>query len=77
MNNLKLLTVTEVADILKVKRSTVYGWAEQKVIPSCKIGGCLRFRTEDIETLINDCALTDTCYNNAQGRRPGKERNEE
>lgn len=44
----KLLTVTEIAEILGVKVSTIYQWTHQEYIPHIKIGGLLRFRIADI-----------------------------
>ncbi len=45
---MQILTVKEVAEMLKIKPSTVYGWAEQGIIPYFKIKGVLRFDESDI-----------------------------
>lgn len=50
-----LLTVKEVAQMLKAKPSTVYGWAEQGIIPSFKLNGLLRFLEDDILAWIEAC----------------------
>ena len=47
-----LLTVDEAADVLRVKKSTVYTWAYRKQIPSQKVGKALRFRREDLEAWL-------------------------
>jgi excisionase family DNA binding protein len=40
----RLLTPDEVADLLGVKKSTIYQWTRQGFIPHVKLGRCLRFR---------------------------------
>lgn len=47
-----LLTVKDVAAILACSPSEVY--ALKAKIPFCKIGGMLRFRSEDIDQFINE-----------------------
>jgi len=48
-----LLTVREVADMLKIQESTVYAWASQGKIPSVMLSRkALRFREKDLQELI-------------------------
>lgn len=48
-----LLTIAEVADILRVSPKTIYNWVYRRMIPSIKIGrGLLRFRREDLRRWI-------------------------
>lgn|GEM_PF-1248033 len=47
-DEMKLLTVDDVAQILKAKPSTIYAWSEQGLIPSVKINGLRRFFEEEI-----------------------------
>jgi excisionase family DNA binding protein len=47
-----VLTIREVAEYLKVTEKTVYTLAQQRRIPSFKVGGQWRFRREDIEAWI-------------------------
>lgn len=47
-----LLTADEVAQALRVKTSSVYRWAKVGVLPEVRIGGVVRFRREDVETLL-------------------------
>jgi excisionase family DNA binding protein len=56
---MKLLTVDEVADILRVSRRTVYDL--KRKIGYCRIGGAIRFREEDVEAFISEsvCAVGD------------------
>jgi PTS system nitrogen regulatory IIA component len=46
----QILTITELAKLLQMSKSTVYKYAEQGKIPSFKIGTSLRF----LENEIND-----------------------
>jgi excisionase family DNA binding protein len=53
MQNLKLLSVREVAQILSVKPQTIWSWRLQnKFIPAVKVGRCVRFKLSDIEKFI-------------------------
>lgn len=47
-----LLTVPEAAEILRLKRSTLYTWASERRIPTVKLGGALRIRRSTIDELI-------------------------
>ena len=48
----ELLTVKEVAEVLKIRPLTVYQYVCRGIIPSVKIGNCLRFDEEAINELI-------------------------
>ena len=48
-----LLNVTEVSEWLQVKRSTIYLWAEQSMIPHMKLGRLLRFDHDEIEAWLD------------------------
>jgi len=51
----RLLTVNEVAQILGVKRSTVYQWAYQRRLLTVKLRGrALRFRLSALERIIRE-----------------------
>ena len=45
----KLLTVDELAEVLSVKRSTIYQWRHLGLIPYIKVGRFVRFRETDIQ----------------------------
>jgi excisionase family DNA binding protein len=60
---MNILTVKDVATLLKIKPSTVYAWAEQRVIPSYKMNGSLRFSEEDIRNWLVSCKLPVEGYN--------------
>ena len=49
---MKLLTVKDLSEIIKVKESTLYSWASKGSIPSHKLNGLLRFDLEEIENWV-------------------------
>jgi excisionase family DNA binding protein len=49
----KLLTIDQLADILQIKKATIYSWTFAKKIPHLKIGGALRFREREIVKWID------------------------
>jgi excisionase family DNA binding protein len=49
-----VLTAGEVADLLRVPRSTVEDWARRGVIPSRKVGRRRLYLRPSIETLLLD-----------------------
>ncbi len=52
---MKLMGVKELSQVLNVKASTIYQWAEFGQIPYIKLNGCLRFDLEDIEEWVRGC----------------------
>lgn len=48
----EILTVPEVAQLLKVAEKTVYTMAQREEIPCFKVRGQWRFRRQDIDTWI-------------------------
>ncbi|HOC00752.1 MAG TPA: helix-turn-helix domain-containing protein [Verrucomicrobiota bacterium] len=48
----KLLTPQEAADLLGVKKSTIYQWTSQEYIPHVKLRNLVRFRAEDLDEWI-------------------------
>jgi len=70
---MKLLTVKDLASILKAKPSTIYSWAEQGLIPCFKLNGLLRFSEDAVMSWITDCQKKPVEeYNIYTGRRPRK-----
>ncbi len=51
----RLLTPAEVARILSVNVKTIYEWAELGIIPSLKLGGCVRFDPKQIAIWLETC----------------------
>jgi len=71
---MKLVDIKEIAQMLNVKPSTVYQWAELGQIPCLKINGCLRFDIEDITHWIMSCKKESASSYNpfTQARSPRK-----
>lgn len=59
----EILTLKEVAQLLKVAEKTVYTMAQNKELPAFKVRGQWRFRREDIDRWIDQ----QTEKKNAQG----------
>lgn len=60
----KLLNVNQLADILGIKRITIYEWVHDKKIPFIKLGKRVLFHPQDVEEFImankvksKDCEL--------------------
>lgn len=53
MANDEILTLKEVAQLLKVAEKTVYTMAQNKELPAFKVRGQWRFRREDIDRWID------------------------
>ncbi len=43
-----LITIEELSDLLKVKKSTLYSWVHYGTIPFYKLNGLLRFEMDEI-----------------------------
>lgn len=56
---MKIVTIKEVSEFLKVKQSTLYSWVNQKRIPSFKLNGLWRFDMVKIEAWINQLNRVD------------------
>ena len=52
--NEEILTIQEVAKLLKVADKTVYTMAQRGDLPAFKVGGLWRFRRQDIDLWINE-----------------------
>ena len=55
----KLLTVQEICELLKVKRSYVYWLTYQKKIPFIRMMGHLRFKKSAIEQWLDEQEIRD------------------
>lgn len=51
---MRIVTIKEVSEFLKVKKSTLYSWVNQKLIPSFKLNGLWRFDMEKIEEWVRE-----------------------
>jgi excisionase family DNA binding protein len=50
----RLLTVNEVADLLRVSRMTVYRLIKDGAMPAFRVGRGYRLREEDVHTYLTD-----------------------
>ena len=50
----KLLSVTEAADFLGIKKSTLYEWIIQKKVPHYKVGRLVKFKRESLEAWLKE-----------------------
>jgi putative molybdopterin biosynthesis protein len=62
-----LLTIEEAAQILKIKKTTLYTWAYRRQIPIVKVGSALRFRQSDLEEWLKDQSRPVTDYGERDG----------
>ncbi len=53
MRSDEILTLREVASLLKVAKKTVYTMAQKKELPAFKVRGQWRFRREDLDRWID------------------------
>jgi len=49
---MKLVTIKEVSEFLRVKESTLYSWAHDGTIPTFKLGGLLRFDMDEVKEWV-------------------------
>lgn len=55
----EILTLPEVAQLLKVAEKTIYTMAQRRTLPAFKVGGQWRFRREDLNKWIDGQKLSD------------------
>jgi excisionase family DNA binding protein len=60
MNKEKLLTIAEVAEILKLKESTIRKKMRDNEIPGYKVGQIWRIKETDLLFFIEGCSLEKT-----------------
>lgn len=53
----RLVTASELADMLGFAAGTIVDWAEAGTIPAFKLGGRLRFRLSEIESWLEERRL--------------------
>ena len=49
---MKLMDINQLAEMLNVKKKTIYDWVHKDLIPYVKLGRLLRFDPNDIEQWI-------------------------
>jgi len=60
MGTFEILTIKEVAELLRVGEKTTYTMAKDGKLPAFKVGGQWRFRRLDIDAWIQDRVASDT-----------------
>lgn len=46
---MKLMNITQLSEVINVKKKTIYDWTHKGLIPYIKIGRLVRFDINDIE----------------------------
>ena len=64
-----LLTIGQLADLLRVKVSWLYAQTSAKKIPFLKLGGRLRFRRADVEKWIEGQVVKPVAPSDGRRRR--------
>jgi len=49
-----LMTPDELANFLRISKSSIYRLVDERKLPFCKVGGSLRFRKIDIDGYLNE-----------------------
>lgn len=68
----EMLTIEDLARFLKLKRQTIYKWAQLGKLPGAKFGKEWRFRRSAIEKWIDQCMGTAVATG-SNGKRPARE----
>ncbi len=61
----EFMTLEEVAEYLRISINTLYKMVQQKRIPALKVGRLWRFRKDEIDAWMRECA------NQGRGRQKG------
>ena len=57
-----LLTIDEVAEFLRISKTSVYRLVERRDLPFCRVGRTLRFRREDLEAYLRACRVDPAIF---------------
>ncbi len=52
-NNMKLITVKELSEIIRIKKSAIYNLIHKRAIPFVRVGAKTLFKLSDVEEYIN------------------------
>jgi excisionase family DNA binding protein len=74
---MRLLTVKDLSELLKIKAKTLYQWAELNQIPHMKLNGALRFDYDDIMAWVKVCKRETASRYNQTIQAGGSERRAE
>ena len=70
---MNILRIEDVAELLKVKKSTLYSWVHTGSIPSFKLNGLVRFDKEKIERWIQESMMVKKESNIGAKKRKGNQ----
>ncbi len=54
----EIMTISEVAEYLKLKETTIYHLTQKKEIPHIKIGGAVRFDLDEVKEWLKSKRIT-------------------
>ena len=72
-----ILTIPDVANLLRVAEKTVYGLAQKGDLPAFKVGGQWRFRRTAIDSWIEVKTQTAGVRPNNDGAKPSRSSRED
>lgn len=60
---MKLLDISQLSEIINIKKKTIYDWTHKDLIPYVKVGRLLRFDLNDIERWLKSNKHTKVSRN--------------
>ena len=60
---MKLLDISQLSEIINIKKKTIYDWTHKGLIPYIKVGRLLRFDLNDIERWLKSNKHTKVSRN--------------
>jgi len=60
---MKLLDISQLSEIINIKKQTIYDWTHKGLIPYVKVGRLLRFDLNDIERWLKSNKHTKVSRN--------------
>ena len=60
---MKLLDISQLSEIINIKKKTIYDWTHKGLIPYVKVGRLLRFDLNDIERWLKSNKHTKVSRN--------------
>jgi excisionase family DNA binding protein len=59
---MKLIDITQLSEMLNVKKKTIYDWVHKRKIPYIKLGGLIRFDPTEIEQWVKSKKICKKYY---------------
>ncbi len=60
---MKLVDISQLSEIINIKKKTIYDWTHKGLIPYVKVGRLLRFDLNDIERWLKSNKHTEVSRN--------------